>query len=512
MSRLPSQDSLGTQSQRNTNSHDQSRSTKMYPSVSQSSYRMSSAVSDTTARSNSPDSVALYTQNQQIELHAFDNFPVYPGEEDFSTTQPIFHRGSNTSAPAGASLTTGSSYNMFPTAGDGSFVVGPTGSSTISAQGPVSQEPMMFSHGAIMDCPALWESTFECLESPGSSPQDPWSPTAPAMVSNANSPVDYSLSPEGHSPGYVEDFRDLVDFAPYTTAGNRVARKPIGPRPSKVASDLAAAASRRQGVPGSSEAADEAFRLAGRSSLEIDNTARDHHLYHNVTPQADGLYHCPWEKDPTSNCQHKPEKLKCNYDKFVDSHLKPYKCKVAACKELQFSSTACLLRHEREAHAMHGHGDKPFLCTYDGCERGVSGNGFPRHWNLRDHMKRVHNDPGQPKSPKSGSASPPPSGPTKGKKRKTGDNPDSPVAEKAPKRTATQAVVQRQPKEPSLVDRFHEKQKALADIVKQLSDPGQSDTITLLRSANECIKVMVQTSQRIQGVPVQGQTIKQQSS
>ncbi|KAK4162415.1 hypothetical protein QBC43DRAFT_79063 [Cladorrhinum sp. PSN259] len=40
---------------------------------------------------------------------------------------------------------------------------------------------------------------------------------------------------------------------------------------------------------------------------------------------------------------------------------------------------------------MHGHGENPYLCTYKGCERSVSGHGFPRQWNLRDHMRRVHN-------------------------------------------------------------------------------------------------------------------------
>jgi hypothetical protein len=29
-------------------------------------------------------------------------------------------------------------------------------------------------------------------------------------------------------------------------------------------------------------------------------------------------------------------------------------------------------------------------------------NGFPRHWNLRDHIRRVHNDPGPTKSSASG--------------------------------------------------------------------------------------------------------------
>ena len=39
---------------------------------------------------------------------------------------------------------------------------------------------------------------------------------------------------------------------------------------------------------------------------------------------------------------------------------------------------------------MHGHGAKPHLCTYKDCERSLPGNGFPRRYNLFDHMKRVH--------------------------------------------------------------------------------------------------------------------------
>lgn len=58
--------------------------------------------------------------------------------------------------------------------------------------------------------------------------------------------------------------------------------------------------------------------------------------------------------------------------------------------QLQFSSNACLFRHEREAHGLHGHGDNPHLCLFEGCDRSVPGNGFPRRWNLFDHMRRVH--------------------------------------------------------------------------------------------------------------------------
>ncbi|QIW95004.1 hypothetical protein AMS68_000522 [Peltaster fructicola] len=109
---------------------------------------------------------------------------------------------------------------------------------------------------------------------------------------------------------------------------------------------------------------------------------------YNQEPAADGLYHCPFEGK--ESCNHAPNKLKCNYDKFIDSHLKPFRCKIEACSKQVFSSTACLLRHEREAHGMHGHGKCPYLCEYPGCERSDPDRGFPRLYNLRDHMKRVH--------------------------------------------------------------------------------------------------------------------------
>ena len=43
-----------------------------------------------------------------------------------------------------------------------------------------------------------------------------------------------------------------------------------------------------------------------------NNYARTHELYNNVIPHIDGLYHCPWEGKDI--CQHRPEKLKCNYE------------------------------------------------------------------------------------------------------------------------------------------------------------------------------------------------------
>ena len=77
----------------------------------------------------------------------------------------------------------------------------------------------------------------------------------------------------------------------------------------------------------------------------------------------------------------------------MDSHLRPYRCKFTGrpeCEDLRFSSNACLLRHEREAHGEHTHGMNPYLCKFPDCERARDGMGFPRRWNQRDHMKRVH--------------------------------------------------------------------------------------------------------------------------
>ncbi|PQE11372.1 c2h2 transcription factor protein [Rutstroemia sp. NJR-2017a BVV2] len=481
MSRFPSQDSTGAQSQRTTQSsstdiNDQNRSLRLYPNVSNGPYNGSSIPSDATVRSASPSSSVLYTPSGQIDFQsAFDNF-TYPGHDDmpgndFTATTTGY------SQPPTLSLTT--EFDMFPIA-DGlptSLSAAPRSLTSYVQSAPDS----VIYNSALIGSPTnIWGNSF--LESQRSSPvvhEEPWSLPPQMMSSTVNSPLDYSPI-DGNSP--------------------RMTRKPNGPRPSKVAGDIANA---RQ--PGNSE---DSFKLVGRSSLEADNSARDHELYHNVTTGADGLYHCPWEGNP--NCQHKPEKLKCNYDKFVDSHLKPYRCKIPACADNKFSSTACLLRHEREAHAMHGHGDKPFLCKYEGCERGVAGNGFPRRWNLYDHMKRVHNDQTTSKDVRSnGSASPPPTEKSESgsKKRKQDAIEDQASPEKEAKRVKSPIVNH----EPSLVERYHQSEQKLLEAVKQLHDPKNANTMTILRNASDCLKIMAQTTQRINAAPGMNRTLSQGS-
>lgn len=57
---------------------------------------------------------------------------------------------------------------------------------------------------------------------------------------------------------------------------------------------------------------DEQVQLNEWAGLNNEGEARDHHLYKNAYPKEDGLYHCPWEGQQC--CNHRPEKLKCNYE------------------------------------------------------------------------------------------------------------------------------------------------------------------------------------------------------
>ena len=69
------------------------------------------------------------------------------------------------------------------------------------------------------------------------------------------------------------------------------------------------------------------------------------------------------------------------------------------------------LKHLTEKNPQHMMQDvKPYLCPFTDCDRSFIGQGFPRRWNLHDHMKRVHGfdpaDTGRQKSPAAGSTSP----------------------------------------------------------------------------------------------------------
>jgi hypothetical protein len=174
--------------------------------------------------------------------------------------------------------------------------------------------------------------------------------------------------------------------------------------------------------------------------------------------------------------------------------MKTYSYKNALCQDLTFSSSSCLSCHKREVHAMHGNGDKPHHCTHEGCEHNVPGNGFPRLWNLRDHMKRVHSfDPIPPKS-KAGRYTSVPGESAKGTKRKA----TSTDLDENPKSSGTPPADIHQLHKARLIENYHQHKQRLLEIVKQLHDPRNASHM-LLWGATNCITVMAQTIERIKG-------------
>ena len=100
---------------------------------------------------------------------------------------------------------------------------------------------------------------------------------------------------------------------------------------------------------------------------------------------------------------------------------------------------------------MHGHGDRPHLCHYPGCDRSIPGNGFPRRYNLFDHMKRVHDFKEEPTS-STGSpdvAGIDMQGPKRGGRKRKASSPTT--SEPAAQRQRTMVLPPQQPQQPQVV-------------------------------------------------------------
>ncbi|KAK0635159.1 hypothetical protein B0T17DRAFT_32739 [Bombardia bombarda] len=106
-----------------------------------------------------------------------------------------------------------------------------------------------------------------------------------------------------------------------------------------------------------------------------------------VTKNTEGKFICLW-----SGCNEdiRVFSRKCEWNKHMDKHDRPYKCAVEGCEKLPgFTYSGGLLRHEREVHNKHGGPKNSFNCPYVNCKRH-SGKGFSRLENLNEHMRRVH--------------------------------------------------------------------------------------------------------------------------
>ncbi|KAK4192939.1 cell wall transcription factor ACE2 [Podospora australis] len=85
---------------------------------------------------------------------------------------------------------------------------------------------------------------------------------------------------------------------------------------------------------------------------------------------------------------------KCEWNKHMDKHDRPYKCAAEGCEKLPgFTYSGGLLRHEREVHGKHGGPKNSFYCPHINCKRHA-GKGFSRQENLNEHLRRVHTQSG----------------------------------------------------------------------------------------------------------------------
>lgn len=117
---------------------------------------------------------------------------------------------------------------------------------------------------------------------------------------------------------------------------------------------------------------------------------------------------------------------------------------------------------------MHGHGSRPHLCHFTDCDRSLSGNGFPRRYNLYDHMKRVHDftnpvaepSPPAPAAPKAKSTN---------RKRKSTADEGGEKRQKVTKPTLQQQLAQRRVK---LQEDFLAKKQNIVSILSNLGGPN----------------------------------------
>lgn len=137
---------------------------------------------------------------------------------------------------------------------------------------------------------------------------------------------------------------------------------------------------------------------------------------------------------------------------------------------------------------MHGHGEKPYLCPYEGCERSLPGHGFPRQWNLRDHMRRVHNDNGSAAQ----AASSPPSGASassRGRKRKSeGDKQEA--QEKTSSRKSANKISKAEAQADVHRAQWSEHQKALQSIFQEYLQPEDPQSLQYIKDAQEHLAAM----------------------
>jgi hypothetical protein len=124
---------------------------------------------------------------------------------------------------------------------------------------------------------------------------------------------------------------------------------------------------------------------------------------------------------------------------------------------------------------------------YEGCERSILGSGFPRQWNLRDHMKRVHNDHGSAGGSPTGAAQQA----TKGRKRKS----DASETQGSTSRKASiKSMPAPEPKLPPvkpLIEQWMDHHKVVADMLSRMNKPDDVQNLQHISEAQKHLEAML---------------------
>ncbi|KAI0903008.1 hypothetical protein F4824DRAFT_473923 [Ustulina deusta] len=109
-----------------------------------------------------------------------------------------------------------------------------------------------------------------------------------------------------------------------------------------------------------------------------------------IVKNRDGKFICTWHDCAAAT---KEFSRKCEWNKHMDKHERPYKCLAAGCENIPgFTYSGGLLRHEREVHRKHGGPKNPLYCPHKGCKRHKNSS-FARLENLNEHLRRCHTSP-----------------------------------------------------------------------------------------------------------------------
>ena len=141
----------------------------------------------------------------------------------------------------------------------------------------------------------------------------------------------------------------------------------------------------------------ECDRLFTQTSPEVNENMLSSPKSNKVTSPVRRARSPPRNEHNQMYCEHvdckgtnQTFKRPCEWNKHMDRHERPHKCREAGC-ELNpgFTYSGGLLRHQREVHKIHLSTKQPLFCPFQNCNRS-SGTGFTRKENLDEHKRRRH--------------------------------------------------------------------------------------------------------------------------